>query len=154
MARYRLRFLLQEFDLAGPEVILGRSPDCQITIEDPLVSRQHARISVDEAGAHISDLGSRNGVRINGRLIQGEKLLSDGDRIRLGTQELVFSVVMTKTRDARPTGFMRVCGSCGTPYPEVAPQCPHCGFVEPKDEDTMSGLSVEPKRSWTFQLLG
>ncbi len=154
MARYRLRFLLQEFDLIGPEVILGRSPDCQITIEDPLVSRQHAQIDIDGEGSRISDLGSRNGVRVNGRLIEGVKSLKDGDRIRLGTQELVFSVVHAKARDARPTGFMRVCSQCGTPYPEVAPQCPHCGNIEPRDEDTISGLVVEPRRSWTFQLLG
>jgi hypothetical protein len=152
LARFRLRFLLQEFDLAGPEVLLGRSPDCQITIEDPLVSRRHARIRIDGIEASVADLGSRNGVRVNGRLIDGEAPLNDGDRIRLGTQELVFSVVKARSRDARPTGFMRVCSNCGTPYPEIAPQCPHCGHVE--EDDTISGLMVEPKRSWTFQLLG
>ena len=154
MARFRLRFLLQEFDLVGPEVIIGRSPECHLTIEDPLVSRQHARIQVLGEEATIEDLGSRNGVRINGRKIDGAHLLSDGDRIRLGTQELVFSAVQKQGRAARPTGYMRVCGACGTPYPEVAPQCPHCGHTEPRDEDTISGLMVEPRRSWTFQLLG
>jgi len=157
LARFRLRFLLQEFDLSGSEVVLGRSPDCQITIEDPLVSRRHARIVIDGEAATISDLGSRNGVRVNGRQTEGEHSLSDGDRIRLGTQELVFSVVRTKARDARPTGFMKVCKGCNTPYPEKSPQCPHCGHVDAEDagdEDTISGLVVEPKRSWTFQLLG
>ena len=154
MARFRLRFLLQEFDIVGPEVILGRSPECNITIEDPLVSRQHSRIRVDGDKAFVSDLGSRNGVRVNGRLIEGECPVKDGDRIRLGTQELVFSVVHRKAREARTTGYMRVCGSCSTPYPEQAPQCPHCGASDPQDEDTISGLLVAPKRSWTFQLLG
>jgi pSer/pThr/pTyr-binding forkhead associated (FHA) protein len=88
VARFRLRFLLQEFDLAGPEVVIGRSPDCHITIEDPLVSRNHAKITISGEEAHVADLGSRNGVRINGRHIQGEALLKDGDRVRLGTQEL------------------------------------------------------------------
>ncbi len=138
----------------GPEVVIGRSPDCQLTIEDPLVSRQHARIRVQGEDAAIEDLGSRNGVRVNGRKIEGLHLLKDGDRIRLGTQELVFSAVQRQGRAARPTGYMRVCGACGTPYPEVAPACPHCGHSEPREEETISGLMVEPRRSWTFQLLG
>ena len=138
----------------GSEVILGRSPDCQVTIEDPLVSRQHALIRVDGGGVTVRDLGSRNGVRINGRRIQGEQTLGDGDRIRLGTQELIFFVVEpTRRREPRPTGFLRACGKCGTPYPEVASECPHCGAKESPEEDTISGLSVEPPREWALELL-
>lgn len=154
MPRFRLRFLLQEFDLVGPEVVLGRSPDCHITIEDPLISRRHARIAIREDGATIADLGSRNGVRINGRGIDGETELKDGDRVRLGTQELLFSVVKRKDRPARPTGYMRVCHACGTPYPEGSPACPHCGAPALEEEDTVSGMMVEARRNWTFQLLG
>jgi len=155
VARFRLRFLLQEFDLNGPEVIIGRSPDCHITIEDPLVSRHHAKIRIHDEAAVVVDLGSRNGVRVNGRSIEAEQALKDGDRIRLGTQELVFTQVHRAERAARPTGFMCVCRACGTPYPEGAAACPHCGApAQPADEDTtISGLRVEPKRSWTFQLL-
>lgn len=154
MPRFRLRFLLQEFDLVGPEVVIGRSPDCHITIEDPLISRRHARVVIGDELASVHDLGSRNGVRVNGRLIKGEQGLKEGDRIRIGTQELVFSVVRTEQRAARPTGYMRVCHSCSTPFPEGTPQCPHCGAPATAEEDTMSGVMVEPKRSWTFQLLG
>lgn len=154
MPRFRLRFLLQEFDLVGPEVVLGRSPDCHITIEDPLISRRHARIAIGPDTATIADLGSRNGVRINGRSIDGETELKDGDRVRLGTQELLFSVVKRKDRPARPTGYMRVCHACGTPYPEGSPACPHCGAPALEEEDTVSGMMVESRRNWTFQLLG
>jgi hypothetical protein len=154
LPRFRLRFLLQEFDLVGPEVLIGRSPECQITIEDPLISRKHARIAIGDEHAVVHDLGSRNGVRVNGRLVKGEQALREGDRIRIGTQELVFTIVRSEHRAARPTGYMRVCYACSTPYPEGAPQCPHCGAVAQPDEDTMSGVMVEPKRSWTFQLLG
>lgn len=154
MPRFRLRFLLQEFDLVGPEVVIGRSPDCHITIEDPLISRRHARVSIGDETAHVHDLGSRNGVRVNGRLIKGEQTLKEGDRIRIGTQELVFSIVRSEQRAARPTGYMRVCHACSTPYPEGSLQCPHCGAPAAAEEDTMSGVMVEPKRSWTFQLLG
>lgn len=153
MARYRLRFLLQEFDLRGPEVIIGRSPECHITIEDPLVSREHAKIRVEGDKPTIEDLGSRNGVRINGEKIDGRAELAHGDRVRLGTQELVFYQAAKHRREARTTGFMTVCHACTTPYPEKAKICPHCG-APARDEDTMSGLLIEPRRTWTFQLLG
>ncbi|MGE3636868.1 MAG: FHA domain-containing protein, partial [Sandaracinaceae bacterium] len=154
MARFRLRFLLQEFDLVGPEIVLGRSPDCHITIEDPLISRRHAKIMIRGDVAAVQDLGSRNGVRINGRAIDGESEIKDGDRIRLGTQELLFSVVRRRDRPARPTGYMRVCHACATPYPEGSPTCPHCGAPALEEEDTVSGMMVESRRNWTFQLLG
>jgi RNA polymerase subunit RPABC4/transcription elongation factor Spt4 len=152
--RFRLRFLLQEFDLVGPEIFIGRSPECQITIEDPLISRKHARVSVQNGSAFVSDCGSRNGVRVNGRPIKGDAQLKEGDRIRIGTQELVFVVVNTEVRAGRATGYMKVCRACSTPYPEGTPQCPHCGAADSPEEDTMSGVTAEPKRSWTFQLLG
>jgi uncharacterized Zn finger protein (UPF0148 family) len=152
--RFRLRFLLQEFDLLGPEILLGRSPDCHITIEDPLISRRHARIEIDDDDASVEDLGSRNGVRLNGRKLTGKAPLKDGDRIRLGTQELLFSVVQHKERSARPTGYMRVCHACKTPYPDGSLSCPHCGVEADEEEDTVSGMTVEPSRHWTFDLLG
>jgi hypothetical protein len=152
MSRYRLKFLLQEFDLRGPEMVLGRSPDCHITIEDPLVSRRHAKIVMADKPA-VVDLESRNGVSVNGERIRGSRVLEDGDRIRIGTQELVFYIATRKKREARTTGFMTVCNACGTPFPEQSAQCPHCGAPR-RDDDTISGLLVEPRRSWTFQLLG
>lgn len=152
--RYRLRFLLQEFDLRGPEVVIGRSPECHITIEDPLVSRRHARITVAEDLVEASDLGSRNGVRVNGTKIDKPTALEHGDRVRIGTQELVFYIATRGKREARTTGFMTVCAKCKTPFPESSVACPHCGEAVRDDDTTMSGLIVEPRRTWTFQLLG
>lgn len=138
----------------GPEAVIGRSPECSITIEDPLISRRHACIKLIQERASIEDLGSRNGVRVNGQLIKGRHLLEDGDRIRIGTQELVFSVVHGEARAPRPTGYMRVCSACGTAYPEGANRCPHCGAPTQPDEETMAGGAAEPTHSWTFQLFG
>jgi hypothetical protein len=152
--------LLQELDLVGPEIILGRSPDCQITIEDPLVSRQHARITIANGVARVMDLGSRNGVRVNGNLIKGEAILAHNDRVRLGTQDLVFLVVDDHgERLARSTGYMMHCTGCGRPFPGESGVCPHCGAVVDGQEegpgyDTITGFVVEPQPSWTFQLLG
>ncbi|MCB9661501.1 MAG: FHA domain-containing protein [Polyangiales bacterium] len=154
MARFRLKFLLQEFDLVGPEVLMGRSPECHVTLEDPLVSRQHARILIGGDTAQIMDLGSRNGTRINGQLIEGAALLHDGDRVRLGTQELLFYMVDRAPREAKTTGFMTMCRACKTPFPDTAKECPHCGTPAIAEDETFSGFAVEPSRSWTYQLLG
>jgi len=158
--RYRLRFLLQELELTGSEVVLGRSPDCQVTIEDPLVSRRHATISLEGANPTVSDLGSRNGVRLNGELIAGRAVLQNNDRIRLGSQDLVFIVVDAdrSSRQTRVTGMIRQCQTCKRPFPEAA-ACPHCGTsviaqTQTAEFDTITGLIVEPEAGWAFQLLG
>lgn len=153
MARYRLRFLLQEFDLHPGETILGRSPDCHVTIEDPLVSRQHAKVVLRDNAAFLEDLGSRNGVRVNNRPVKGSQVLTDGDRIRIGTQELVFcSVVPNNDLMTKRTGFLRHCARCRTPYPEELGSCPHCGASDAVEEETLSGANIE-RQSWTLQLL-
>lgn len=156
MSRFRLRFLVQEFDLPPGDTLLGRSPECQITIEDPLISRQHARIVVQVGVATFVDLGSRNGSRINGRPVSDPVLLVDGDRVRLGAQELVFLKVDADPRAARATGAMRLCSRCKTPFPEGPQSCPHCGhaITSVTDEDTVSGIGVPARRGWILQMLG
>lgn len=151
VARYRLRFLLQEFDLASGVTLLGRSSECHITIEDPLVSRVHARIELTNGVAIVSDQGSRNGVRVNGRAIQGPTHLDNGDRIRLGTQELVFARVETQASSAKTTGFLRHCARCRLPYPEEAGHCPSCGSEEVLADDTLTGRQGDQK-VWQLQL--
>ncbi len=155
MARYRLRFLLQEFDIPRGETLLGRSAECHVTIEDPLVSRTHARINLDGEEATISDLGSRNGVKVNGAPIKGDGItLKDGDRIRIGTQELVFCRVEMVSARARTTGFLKHCGKCHLPYAQEAGSCPNCGGTEQVDEDTLSGrFGSGGQGAWSVQLL-
>ncbi|MCS6899176.1 MAG: FHA domain-containing protein [Myxococcales bacterium] len=154
MARFRLRFLLQEFDLPQGETILGRSPDCHVTIEDPLVSRHHAKVVLKNDEAFLEDLGSRNGLKLNNRTIKGSVKLSDGDRIRIGTQELVFCrVTPSADSSTKRTGFLRHCARCRTPYLEELGSCPHCGATDiAGEEETLAGTNTE-KQSWTLQLL-
>lgn len=154
MARYRLRFLLQEFDIPRGETLLGRSAECHVTIEDPLVSRTHARINLDGEDATISDLGSRNGVKVNGAPIKEAVTLKDGDRIRIGTQELVFCRIEMVSARARTTGFLKHCGKCRLPYAQEAGACPNCGGTEQVDEDTLSGrFGTGGQGAWSVQLL-
>lgn len=154
MARYRLRFLLQEFDLPRGATILGRSSDCHVTIEDPLVSRHHARIVLDGDRAVLHDLNSRNGVKVNGVAIKEPTELKDGDRLRIGTQELVFCrVEAAPNASAKPTGFLRHCARCRMPYPQEAGACPNCGATEALDEETLSGqFGAAAQAIWSVQL--
>lgn len=71
------------------DVVIGRSPGADIVLDDPLVSRNHARIAVsDEGGILIEDLRSANGVFVNGtRITQYSARLNEGDRILIGTTE-------------------------------------------------------------------
>jgi hypothetical protein len=156
LARYRLRFLLQEIDLHRGVTLIGRSPECQVTIEDPLVSRQHARIIIDDQGARVEDLKSRNGVKLNGKPIKAPMLLREGDRVRIGTQELVFCEIAEGSGPvvAKTTGFLRHCARCRMPYPQEMLACPNCGETMQLEEDTMTGqLGEGTSRSWGLQLL-
>jgi hypothetical protein len=72
--------------------IIGRSRDCDIVLDDSNVSRRHAEISPSGPSWLIQDLGSTNGVRVNGRQVNGPHPLESGDRIELGTVSIGFEV--------------------------------------------------------------
>jgi len=153
VARYRLRFVLQEFDLPRGTTLIGRSLDCHLTIEDPLVSRRHARIVVTDTGAHIEDLGSRNGVKVNGAPIRQATMLRNGDRLRIGTQELVFSRVDEAARaHSRTTGQLRLCANCRQPYPREMLACPSCEATEQTDDETLTASGSSLSHQWSMQL--
>ena len=80
----------QSHTFATGEVVIGRSPECNVVLKDFGISRQHARIVVDEDGARIVDLKSKNGTQVNGVPVV-EAPLKDGDRILLGKFQLTFS---------------------------------------------------------------
>lgn len=64
--------------------IIGRSPDCDLRVEDLLVSREHARVAACQIGVGIEDLGSANGLYVNGRRTNGISPLHPGDVMQLG----------------------------------------------------------------------
>ena len=61
---------------------IGRSPDCDISLHDIQLSRHHCRLERTRDGWLLTDLGSKNGVRVNGQLVQDQPLRF-GDRIKL-----------------------------------------------------------------------
>jgi pSer/pThr/pTyr-binding forkhead associated (FHA) protein len=68
---------------------LGRGADCDVVLDEPAVSKHHARVHFD-GRASIEDSESTNGTLVNGRRIAGATFLRAGDRIALGTAKIVF----------------------------------------------------------------
>ena len=71
---------------------IGRSRDCEVVLEDVGISRRHAEIRPGVDGWTIADLGSTNGVLLNGRNVRGAEPLHAGDRVELGSTEIVFEL--------------------------------------------------------------
>jgi FHA domain/Protein of unknown function (DUF3662) len=75
----------QRFELIGDSVKIGRHESCAIVFADSNVSRVHAQIQHDLTGWYVVDLGSTNGVKVNGTKILKGELLADGDELTFGT---------------------------------------------------------------------
>jgi len=71
---------------------VGRSRDCDVVLDDAGVSRRHAQIRPGPDGWTLEDLGSTNGVRVNGEQVHGAWPLHPGDHVELGSTEIVFEV--------------------------------------------------------------
>ena len=79
--------------VVGPAgVTLGRSRQCDVVLDDPNVSRQHAEIRPRGGSWVLSDLGSTNGSCLNGRRIDGPEVIKPGDEIELGTSVIRFEL--------------------------------------------------------------
>ncbi|MCP4199014.1 MAG: FHA domain-containing protein [Proteobacteria bacterium] len=88
--RFRVKFLLEELDITSETFIIGRSLLCNLPIDDPLVSREHACITIYDDYAALDDMGSRNGTLVNGRPVFDDYRLNHSDCIRVGSSELIF----------------------------------------------------------------
>ena len=77
--------------LSGSRLLIGRSRDCDITVEDPNVSRRHAELRNEDGRWVVSDLGSTNGVKVNGRRVE-RAALEPGDELVFGLVRLRFEL--------------------------------------------------------------
>jgi hypothetical protein len=79
--------------VVGPSgATLGRSRQCDVTVDDPNVSRTHAEVRPRGGSWVLADLGSTNGSRLNGHRVEGTEVLKPGDEIELGTTVLQFEL--------------------------------------------------------------
>jgi len=81
---YRLIWGRREITLEPGENLIGRDREAVVWIDDDSVSRRHARIAIDAAGASIEDLGSRNGTSVGDERIRELTPLRDRDVVRIG----------------------------------------------------------------------
>jgi diguanylate cyclase (GGDEF)-like protein len=83
------RHIGKQYKLVGPEVVIGRSPECQIQIEDDGVSRRHARVFLENGAYLVSDHGSTNGTFANNQRVMETHALKDGDKIQIGSNTIL-----------------------------------------------------------------
>jgi len=80
----------ETFPLEGDETTIGRSPECEIFLDDVTVSRRHAIVRRSGGGLEIEDLGSLNGTYLNRKRIESPARLSDGNELQIGKYRLTF----------------------------------------------------------------
>jgi hypothetical protein len=82
----------RRYVLDGPRATIGRSKSAECVLRDPNVSRRHAELRRSESGDwQIADLGSTNGVKVNGRRVASTRL-SPGDEVTVGTTTFQFDI--------------------------------------------------------------
>ncbi|MGZ4329810.1 MAG: FhaA domain-containing protein [Solirubrobacteraceae bacterium] len=92
-AQTALLVLVGKRMVVGPAgATLGRSRKCDIVVDDPNVSREHAEVRPRGGSWVLRDLGSTNGSSINGRRTDGAEVLKPGDEIELGTSTMTFEL--------------------------------------------------------------
>jgi len=113
--------------LYRPVLLIGRHPDCDVRIDSPKISRRHCCVATAYDRVLIRDLGSRNGVRVNGRL-QEESRLHSGDELAIGPILFRLEEEVEQVAPARRV----VAAAKSRPGPVVAP--PRPGSTKPRPE--------------------
>ena len=155
--RWRLRYLQHDLELSEGQFAVGRNATCQLSLDDPLVSRRHALLIVTEDGVTIEDLQSRNGVLVNGKRIGGRVSLQVGDRILIGAQELT----LLQGRAVTSRDHQQTTGNAAnmtlpkmTPALKLPGDLPAHSSMSPSEP---SGAEIDPsmvRRADAFKLLG
>jgi len=153
--RFRLRYLHHDLELSEGQFAVGRSAACQLSLDDPLVSRRHALLTVSPDGVTVEDLQSRNGVVVNGERITGRVALNPGDRIVIGSQELT---LLEARESARRQTASHEMGKRTLPKFPAAPELMGAAERSSSNPPDLTGESdAEPsmvRRADAFNLLG
>ena len=76
--------------VTGNVFVIGRSPECNLPLDEPLASRQHTEVVFETGLYWVQDCGSRNGTLVNGEKITARRELKDGDEIGIGATRIKF----------------------------------------------------------------
>jgi pSer/pThr/pTyr-binding forkhead associated (FHA) protein len=101
--RIHLEGKVQSFALGPGDHEVGRLPQCSIHIEGPQISRRHAILHITATEVVIEDLGSANGVFVNGKRITGRQVVANDDLVHFG--DLGFRVRIAS--EAESSGSLR-----------------------------------------------
>jgi len=123
--------------------ILGKDPNvCDVVFQDLSVSREHAKISIDaEENASVEDMGSRNGIIVNGELISDPQLLASQDLVALGTT----TFLIIDRHEARETIIAAIPPAAQPTPPQATPE-EEAVAVKAKKEKKDWKDTVIPKR--------
>ncbi|MEM9861810.1 MAG: FHA domain-containing protein [Myxococcota bacterium] len=125
MSRFRLRYGSTDLELSPGEFVVGRSTQCSLALDDALVSRRHASFHVTDSSVELQDLGSRNGVAVNGEKVKGRRKLQHLDRVQIGSQE----ILLLKQNENRSAATLQL------------QACPHCGHLNDTDATHCGGCN-------------
>jgi pSer/pThr/pTyr-binding forkhead associated (FHA) protein len=159
----------QEIDrreLSGA-IVIGRAPDCDVTLRDILLSRRHCKLQQDGDTWTLHDLQSKNGTIINAERLRGPWVLQDNDVVRLGRSKIIFHAgmpnediadrLLTPARPADPGDSLAGTLSGFTlllPGEGESPENMPCPQPRPKDppaysqEELQTLLSAIASSSW------
>ena len=127
MPRFRLRYQSTNLEMPLGEFAIGRSSSCNLALADGLVSRKHAVLHVAPDAVVVEDMGSRNGVAVNGVRINAPRRLAHMDRVYIGSQELVLIDAAKLREGLKETADYVVCAMCGAINGSAKRRCGECG---------------------------
>ncbi len=134
----------REVELTKDSYLLGRSPQNEIVIDLPVVSRQHGQLKREGADWVYTNLSTTSGTRVDGALVQTVRL-QDGTRLQLGADPeeaaiLTFRLgTQTETVMAKQTrDSIAICLWCQSPLPPDSQICPSCGQPLPSAQSARS----------------
>jgi hypothetical protein len=135
---YRLRYLQHDLELSDGQFAVGRNASCQLSLDDPLVSRRHAILTVTKDGVTVEDLKSRNGVLVNGRRIERATVVRAGDKILIGSQEMM----LLETRTGALGSPAHITSGGGLPKMTLSKLEAALAVPEEQSSVSFSGVSI------------
>lgn len=118
-----------QINLNRPVLLIGRHPECDVRIDLPQISRRHCVLALAYDRATIRDLGSRHGVRLNGRSIHESRLVA-GDELAIGH-------LLYRYEDTASGGQERTSTTAQAAPPAALAPLP------PEEEESLSRLPVD-----------
>ena len=140
------RDVLGTHEVDNNKLIMGRSDDCDITIDNLAISRHHAIIEKVEGTYTINDLDSNNGTFVNGRRIEGPTALNFGDEIGIGKHIIVFD---SHSKKAKPVQT----SAPSSAQPDMDAGGRGTMFVEPEQMEKIQEKGVTARKAH-LQIVG